>query len=222
MQGWNQNLKMDSFRREFINSQINKNKSQLKGTIADFGGSSKKKSRSNVQEIFCEEKIVSINMDRNSEADIISNLENLPFADDNFDGFLLLEVLEHVKYPKKIIKEIHRVIKKNSRGFVSMPFLYQIHKAPKDYRRWTKDKLIEFFETNDFYIELITENGGLYSVIFDLIRSKIVSPNKKSIFNKLYYLILKIIKPIFKLLDKIFLSSSENITTGYFLIVKKK
>lgn len=213
---------MDSLRREFINSQINKNKSQLKGIIADFGGSSKKKSRSNLNEILSDEKIVSINMDKNSEADIISDLEDLPFVDGNFDSFLLLEVLEHVKSPKKIIKEIHRVIKRNSYGFVSMPFLYQVHKAPKDYRRWTKDKLIEFFETNDFYIELITENGGLYSVIFDLIRSKILSTNKPSIFNKLNYLILKILKPIFKLIDKFFISSSENITTGYFLIVKKK
>ena len=213
---------MNSLRREFINSQININKSKLKGIIADFGGSSKKNSRTNIQKIFAKEQIVSINIDKNSGANVICDLEDLPHQENDFDGFLLLEVLEHVKNPKKIVKEIHRVVKKNSFGFISMPFLYQIHKAPKDYRRWTKDKLIEFFENNNFTVESIIENGDLYSVIFDLMRSKVLSSSNNSISSKFKVLLLKLLKPIFRLLDKNIKKSAKNITTGYFLIVKKK
>ena len=43
------------------------------------------------------DKIISINIDKNSEADIIADLEDLPFESNYFDSFLLLEVLEHVK-----------------------------------------------------------------------------------------------------------------------------
>jgi ubiquinone/menaquinone biosynthesis C-methylase UbiE len=213
---------MDSFRRELINSQIYINKKKLNGIIADFGGSSKENSRTNVKQIFEKEKIISVNIDKSSNADIISNLENLPIENNYFDSFLLLEVLEHVQNPKKIIREIHRVVKIGSYGFVSMPFLYQIHKAPTDFRRWTKDKLVEFFENSSFDVELITENGGIYSVIYDLFRSKLMSSNEPKIINKFKYYILKLLKPIFKILDKCNNQVSKNITTGYFLIVRKK
>ena len=102
-----------------------------------------------------------------------------------------------------------------------MPFLYQIHKAPTDFRRWTKDKLVEFFENSSFDVELITENGSIYSVIYDLFRSKLMSSNEPKIINKFKYYILKLLKPIFKILDKRNNQVSKNITTGYFLIVRK-
>ena len=94
--------------------------------------------------------------------------------------------------------------------------------APKDYRRWTKEKIINFFEENNFTVDLISENGGLSSVIFDLIRSHILSLDNKKIKNKFKFFVLKILKPLFQLLENKKSNNNLNITTGYFLIVKKK
>ena len=212
---------MNSFRREFINSQIDKNIEKLKGIVADFGGSADIKSRTKIKSTENIDEIITINKDPNSKAKIISDLNHLPFENNYFDSFLLLEVLEHVKDPNEIIKEIFRVSKKKAIGFVSMPFLYQIHMAPKDYRRWTKEKIINFFEENNFTVDLISENGGLSSVIFDLIRSHILSLDNKRIKNKFKFFVLKILKPLFQLLENKKSNNNLNITTGYFLIVKK-
>ncbi|MAO32551.1 MAG: hypothetical protein CL824_03500 [Crocinitomicaceae bacterium] len=212
---------MNSFRREFINFQIDKNIQKLRGIVADFGGSNNLKSRTKIKFTNNIDEIISINKDPNSQAQVISDLKNLPFKDEYFDSFLLLEVLEHVENPEQIIKEIFRVSKKDAIGFVSMPFLYQIHMAPKDYRRWTKEKIINVFEKNDFTIDFIIENGGLPSVIFDLIRSYILSLDSKKYLNKFKFLILKFLKPLFQLLERKNSKTNLNITTGYFLIIKK-
>ena len=103
---------MNSFRREFINSQIDKNIEKLKGIVADFGGSSDIKSRTKIKSTENIDEIITINKDPNSKAKIISDLNHLPFENNYFDSFLLLEVLEHVKDPNEIIKEIFRVSKK--------------------------------------------------------------------------------------------------------------
>jgi len=47
--------------------------------------------------------------------------ENLPFEKNEFDSFLCLDILEHLQNPKKIIREINRVIKKDGRGIVALP-----------------------------------------------------------------------------------------------------
>ena len=212
---------MNSFRREFINFQIDKNIEKLKGIVADFGGSTDLKSRTKIKFTENIDEIITINKDPNSQAKVISDLKNLPFKDEYFDSFLLLEVLEHVENPNEVIKEIFRVLKKGAIGFVSMPFLYQIHMAPKDYRRWTKEKIINVFKENNFTVDLIAENGGLPSVIFDLIRSHILSLDNNKYLNKFKFLCLKLIKPLFQMVEKKNSSTNLNITTGYFLIKKK-
>ena len=213
---------MNSFRREHINLLVDKNKDKLGGLVADFGGSKNKNSRTKLPSTTKINQIISINIDPNSNADYIEDLEKLSFKNENFDSFLLLEVLEHVKNPTKVIKEIYRVTKKNAIGFISMPFLYQVHMAPDDYRRWTKEKLRDFFNSNGFEIEQIIENGGILSVIFDLIRSHVLSLDNKRYINKLKFYIIKLLRPIIKLFVKESNLRNTNITTGYFLIIKKK
>ncbi len=212
---------MDSFRRGFINSHIFKYENKLNGLVADFGGT-KKNSRSKINNNGNIDKIISINIDKNSEADIIADLEDLPFESNYFDSFLLLEVLEHVKNPDKVLKEINRVLKKDSTGLISMPFLYQIHEAPTDFRRWTRNQLINFFEKENFEIVSIEENGGIFAVIFDLLRSFLLKLDNRKLINKFFVKILKLFKPLFKFIDKKIIHLSKSITTGYFLVLRKK
>ena len=67
-----------------------------------------------------------------------------------------------------------------------MPFLYQIHEAPTDFRRWTRNQLINFFEKENFEIVSIEENGGIFAVIFDLLRSFLLKLDNRKLINKFY------------------------------------
>lgn len=62
---------------------------------------------------------------------------HLPFASSSFDTVLLLEVLEHVTDAESVLAEICRVLKPEGRLLISVPFLYPLHDAPHDYRRYT-------------------------------------------------------------------------------------
>lgn len=78
-----------------------------------------------------------------STPNVLADASSLPFEDDIFDTVLLLEVLEHLPSPETAIKEAKRVLSEDGTLIVSTPFLYPIHDAPNDYRRWTKHGLLQ-------------------------------------------------------------------------------
>ncbi|MGH8162772.1 MAG: class I SAM-dependent methyltransferase [Rhodanobacteraceae bacterium] len=73
---------------------------------------------------------------------IFADGAKLPFIEGAFDTVLLLEVLEHVADAGAVLGEIHRVLKPGGMLLLSVPFLYPLHDAPHDYRRYTAHGLI--------------------------------------------------------------------------------
>jgi len=51
----------------------------------------------------------------------VASGENLPFKNEEFDAVFCLEVLEHVFSPRKVLKEIERVLKKNGIAVFLVP-----------------------------------------------------------------------------------------------------
>lgn len=212
---------MNSIRRELINKDIKNNLHYLVGKVADFGGTKLGDRSFKIKKNNLINNVNYINLDQKSDPDILANLNDIPVEAGFYDSFLLIETLEHIDDIVKSINEIKRVVKSDAIGLISMPFLYQIHEAPEDFRRWTKKKIVSFFNDNGFKILLIKENGGYFATIFDLTRSQILRLDNSKILNKLLFRILILIRPIFKILDKATLSSSKFITTGYFFIIQK-
>ncbi|MGA9852144.1 MAG: class I SAM-dependent methyltransferase [Gammaproteobacteria bacterium] len=70
--------------------------------------------------------------------DVFADGHAIPFAGSSFDTVLLLEVLEHVRDPECVLREIARVLKPGGRLLLSVPFLYPLHDAPHDYQRYTE------------------------------------------------------------------------------------
>lgn len=71
--------------------------------------------------------------------DVLGDVQALPFQDESFDTVVALEVIEHIPHPELMVREIYRVLKVGGHLVLSAPFLWRVHRTPKDYWRFTRD-----------------------------------------------------------------------------------
>lgn len=109
-------------------------------------------------------RYVGIDVYPGPEVDVVISPERpWPFADAEFDVVLCSQVLEHVEHPGITISEIKRVLKPNGRAVVSIPFLYNEHGAPHDFRRLTVHGARRSFD--GMVVEAIEVQGGIGSTV---------------------------------------------------------
>jgi SAM-dependent methyltransferase len=63
--------------------------------------------------------------------------ERWPLDDASFDAVLCTQVLEHDSDPDHTLAEIERVLRPGGTAVISVPFAYNEHAMPHDYRRWS-------------------------------------------------------------------------------------
>lgn len=72
--------------------------------------------------------------------DILCDICDMKLIPDDSIGLVLnLESLEHIPSPQKAIDEIHRVLRPNGLLILTTVMHFKIHRAPKDYWRFTPD-----------------------------------------------------------------------------------
>ena len=124
--------------------QLNECKNiKLKGYSIEFGAYKDKKK--NFNNFFSgNTKFIFSNVYNKKDKDYIKLdlTKKLKTKSNKFDNILLFNVLEHLNDHNKTFSEIFRILKKNGLLIGSTPFLYQVHGAPNDYFRFTKN----FFE----------------------------------------------------------------------------
>lgn len=86
--------------------------------------------------------------------------ENLPFADNSFDFVNLAQVLEHVQNPRKVVSEIHRILRPGGKAYMGVPIrysfkdphfhLYLVNWLP---RSWTNGFISLFGKHKDYSID---------------------------------------------------------------------
>ena len=67
------------------------------------------------------------------EIDIISDIISIPVKSNSFDNILCSEVLEHIPYPDRAIKEFSRILRNKGKLILTAPFCSQTHFAPFHY-----------------------------------------------------------------------------------------
>lgn len=92
----------------------------------------------------------------------------LPLESNAFDTVILSDVLEHLRKPEQLLKEIFRVLKPGGHLLVNVPFYYSIHEEPFDYFRYTEYALKSMAEDAGFEIKKINTLGGILDVIADV------------------------------------------------------
>jgi SAM-dependent methyltransferase len=99
-------------------------------------------------------------------ADVFYDGLRFPFADSTFESVVCNQVLEHVREPELFIREISRVLRPGGHLLLSVPFAWEEHEQPDDYRRYSSFGLSEFMQGNGFtVVELIKSTKGLLAVI---------------------------------------------------------
>lgn len=94
-----------------------------------------------------------------AKPDVFADGTRLPFADDSIDGVVCLEVIEHVPDAEALLREIARVLRSGGQAWLSMPFMYPVHDAPDDYRRYTAFGLRRGLERAGLQVAWIRQTG---------------------------------------------------------------
>lgn len=147
--GKHPNLRMWHFQwlsTKDLNNDLRRLLPEIKGRILDVGcGEKPYEQWLNSAEL---KEYIGIDIFPGPKVDrVITPGNSLPFKDDYFDAIICTQVLEHVPDIENVLNEIYRVLKPGGRLIVSMPFIYNAHGAPHDYRRFSLDGInLLFFE----------------------------------------------------------------------------
>ncbi len=142
--------------------------------------------------------------------------KNLKLKKNIFDNVIIFNVLEHLPNTENAFHQINNILKKNGILVGSTPFIYQVHGAPNDYFRFTKDFFYENLKKKFVKINVKPLGYGPFIASFSLI-----NPYLK-FFPILKELIL-VLSFILDSLIQIFVKTklSEIYPIGFFFIIKK-
>ena len=209
----------------FLESQIKKFPKKFK--ILDLGGEKvnyRGRFRININKII----VKYVNQDPKSNPDYIADIASMPIKNNQYDGFILTEVLEHVMDPKMVIQEAYRILKKGGIGIITTPFHYPLHADPTDYYRYSDQYYKQVLKDIGFKLIYLEFQGTWFAVLADMIKSWFYYQVSKPHFNLLKFKIFTFIQ----ILIVKFLLSFENkksktskfydkFTTGFALVVQK-
>lgn len=82
-----------------------------------------------------------------------------------FDTVFCSQVLEHIPEPQKALNEMNRVLKKDGKAIITVPFLGYLHNEPHDFFRYTKHSLRFMSKKAGFEVLELKEVGGLFTFL---------------------------------------------------------
>ncbi len=160
--------------------------------------------------------------------DLVADVYQLPFKNDEFDTVLCVAILEHLEYPRKAISEMHRVLKSGGIILISVPFMFPIHDAPNDYWRFTKYGLKKLF-VDGWHIEVLKAETNTQEFFATIIQR--LGYQSKMKLNKpakiLLFLLARIIEKMPNIFSEIYgditkkSKEPDAFTSSFFLVAKK-
>jgi SAM-dependent methyltransferase len=99
--------------------------------------------------------------------DVIGDIMSLPFRSEAFDAVVCTQVIEHVPEPRKLVREVSRVLKGGGHLILSTGWVSPYHPEPKDYYRFSVDALIYLLTAESLdVVEIIPQGGVLLITLY--------------------------------------------------------
>ena len=93
----------------------------------------------------------------------------LPFQDEEFDSLLSSQVLEHVEDSDQFLQEANRVLRKGGSLLLTVPFIWDEHEQPFDYRRYSSFGLVAALHKHRFKVLESRKTLANSHVLFQLL-----------------------------------------------------
>jgi SAM-dependent methyltransferase len=170
-------------------------------------------------------KIKNLDIFPGKYVDIVAQAENVPCENESFDVIVTQETLEHVRDPFKAMVEIKRLLKKDGKAYIQLPFTIGYHPGPTDFWRFTREGITELALRNDLKIIDfgITVGGGsgYYRISVEFFSCLVAIPLFFA-YKPLKLLFSVVLLPL-KLFDILFKLSKQKdrIPGGYYIIAQK-
>tara|TARA_Y100000310_G_scaffold177911_2_gene177893 strand:- start:4187 stop:4783 length:597 start_codon:yes stop_codon:yes gene_type:complete len=172
-------------------------------------------------------KFVCLDIRKTTPAHVVSDANKLPFRANSFDKVISVNLLYYLKNPFDIVSQLHRLLKKNGKLILVLPFFYPIHDAPEDRYRFTEYGIRTLLQ-GKFKIERISTIGGIFNLPAVILHSlmkglPLIAPEGiKGLVKILAYVLYPfyLIAQLFSILDV--LDRTERFPTYYFVVAAKK
>jgi len=147
---------------------------------------------------------------------LICELTTIPVQDNSYDSILCNAVLEHVPDPIGSMQEFKRLLNDGGYAVISIPFLQPYHPTPTDFRRYTREGLVQLAEQTGFEVVEIRAVHSLAQTVGWIVWRRFEESGNK--LGKLFCWL-----PIY-LMTKIFQQSKEDtyFAANSFQIVMRK
>jgi SAM-dependent methyltransferase len=100
-----------------------------------------------------------------SRPDLFYDGTHLPFGDCSFDTVLSIQVLEHTPQPRRLIREMARVLRKDGVLILAAPFSFRLHEEPHDFFRYSPHGLRELCREAGLAVDHVEQVGSLWSLV---------------------------------------------------------
>ncbi|MDR0505241.1 MAG: methyltransferase domain-containing protein [Dysgonamonadaceae bacterium] len=158
------------FCRKLLLKQVRLSAPELSGKLLDFGCGSKP-----YRSLFTQvDEYIGMDIEnkshdhKNEDIDVFYDGNNIPFEDNTFDSILASEVLEHVPNIDKTLSEWRRVLKPNGKLIATVPFVWQEHEMPYDFRRFTSNGIEQLLTEYGFNIIQNRKVGSFFEVLVQM------------------------------------------------------
>ncbi len=209
-----------SYRRKLLDHLLTQNRDEFFGIVLDIGGRDRGRFVKPKQQV---EKWIFADINPIHKPDIVLDVGDMRQIDaESIDVISACELFEHVEQIEKGLDECRRVLKRDGKMIISIPFLYAIHADPSDYQRWTEYKWKSELEKRNLQVETLLVMGRYFTVMADSMKTFYKSLPKP--LNWLLFFVSPLLD-MFVALDSLPLIQKHPLLGkfhgGYFMIVRK-
>lgn len=109
------------------------------------------------------QEYVGLDMREGPDVDVVADAKSMPFQDNEFDAVISTDCLEHVDWPREVIREAYRVTKPGGLFYLTTVFDFEIHGYPSDYWRFTPECIRQLLQDAGFEVLMYEGVGGVHS-----------------------------------------------------------